>query len=257
MLLPSLHRLSANQYGGGARPPVGTFGDDGSGGEGEGEGEGEALPKRPRGPPASPPGARAGPGPGSGPGPGPEPEPELAGVVLFFVAERRALAPVLFLQELRSLGVVPRTGVGLVHAMLQHPDAQGQEEVQLVVRRDNDAANAFYERLGFELLTEPGRRAFAPLRDLEVCMTSRRAALAMRTEALLGAAPLKYATHRNKAAFVLQDMWRFKKVVATLQASSAGRGGSVRPARVLPGDPRVRYVVATTVPRDTVSRGAI
>ena len=185
------------------------------------------------------------------------PGDQLAGVVLFFVASRRALMAVLFVQELLSIGVFPRTGVGLMHAMLQHPDAHDWKEVQLVVRRDNSAAIAFYERLGFELLMEPARRAFEPLRDLEVCMTVRRATLAMRTKALLGVSPLEYATHRNKAAFVLQDMWRFKEVVATLQASNAGRKGSTHGARVLPGDPRVRYVVATTPLHVTAAPDAI
>jgi hypothetical protein len=190
---------------------------------------------------------------GDGPGDG----PELAGVVLFFVAERRALAPVLFVQELLSLGVAPRTGVGLLHTMLQHPDAHDPEEVQLVVRRVNAAAITFYERLGFEPLEEVARRAYEPLRGLEVCMVARLADLLERIESRLGPVPLAYEAHRNKRAFVLQDMWRFKEAVLALQNARTRRGASDHPARVLPDDSRVRYVVATTVPRDTVGRGAI
>ena len=197
---------------------------------------------------------------GDRPGRGPVASPWLAGVVLFFVARRRALASVLFMQELLSTGVAPRTGVGLVHAMLQHPDAHGQEEVQLVVRCDNATALAFYERLDFEPLVdaEAERRAFEPLRDQEVCLSVRRATLVKRTESLLGAcAPLAYVTHQSKAAFVMRDMWRFKEVVATLQVAHRARASTTG---ALPGDPRVRYVVAalpTQSPRDTTMRDAI
>ena len=245
-MLPSLHRLCANRHGAAAPAPLGAPGD--------GAAEESGVPsKRPRRSPASPSAADA----GAGPAPGSVAGPELAGVVLFFVAERRALAPVLFVQELLSLGVAPRTGVGLVHAMLRHPDARAHEEVQLVVRRSNAAATAFYERLGFAPLEDPERQAYEPLRGLELCMAARRADLLESAARSLGFVALAYEAHRNKRAFVLHDMWRFKEAVSALQAARARRGASDHPARVLPDDPRVRYLVATTAPRDTAEPGAI
>lgn len=182
----------------------------------------------------------------------------LAGIVLFFVAERRALPPVLFVQELLSLATAPRTGVGLMHAMLQHPAQTAcPEEVQLIVCLDNVVAIAFYRRLGFDNLVEAGQCAFEPLRGIEMCMAARRVVVEKAVAALYAPSALTYTTHQHKAAFVMQDMRRFKEVTAALQAARLARGSSSSGGRLLPNDTRVRYVVATTIHHSKCGRGAI
>jgi hypothetical protein len=164
---------------------------------------------------------------------------------------------VLFVQELLSLGLARRTGVGLMDAMLRHDasegeergEEEGQEEVQLLVQRSNGGAIAFYERLGFAVLGDADRQAFTPRVAVEQCMAVPRAELEARVAQLRDAASrLAYRTHANKGRFVLNDMRLFRETVEALQRARRERVGVAAPPappHVLPGDPRVRYTVAT------------
>lgn len=227
-MLPSLHRLDVNQcttlFSAFSALSVGALGDD------------DASQKR----------SRASPSPSPSRG-SPVPD-EIAGVILFLLAKRRDLGSVLFVQELLSLGVVARTGVGLMRAMVQHADATGLEEVQLLVRLDNAIAIAFYQQLGFVTLEETTRQAFEPVLATEMCMGVRLTTLTERVRSLDGNGALSYTTYRNKAAFVMSNMPRFKEAVDVLQRA---RHPQSEAARVLPGDKRVRYLVATVATDQT------
>ena len=175
---------------------------------------------------------------------------------------------VLFVQELLSCAVAPRTGVQLLRTMLdaERRTPKGKtREVHLIARRSDAVSMRFYGRLCMqERLADndetssfgrPLGRVFRPRSD-EIYLTVGWADLERRLKKLVDERTLHMLTCRRyptKQSFAVDDLALFRKVQTALTQShrastSVGVPTPGTSRTRMPNDPSVRYVVLSKTP---------